>query len=498
MQPGLDAYWNLVALALADGEVSADERRLLERYREALDVSTNQAERIERELGSKPPTFKIIGEAGERAHVLKLMLRVALADGKLSSRERARLERVASAMRVGPAQFAELRVSAENDHRHERRSIRNRRLGMAAVAAAVVAAVAVWARDETPAPAPPAPIPVAERSEDLERVRETQLALERAERELAARVAELESRETVPAELERVRTELVEVRWRGQAFKDIQKRYDASVLLILVQFTLVKGDDRRTFQGSGTGFWITPTGLVATNKHVVMPWLYQPPYARLRESGYVYDPKSLFMAAWPAGSTVMGDGDTFEMKGSYNTTRHTLRLAAAGPDAFERREATDAGATFEADFHAQNNDDLAILEATIDAPVRAIPLNVDASTLDKLDPVMVLGFPSGFGILESRRAETSPSLGEVRKIEDTIFVTAPLVPGNSGGPLLDAAGTVVGVATRTAGGEATLGACIPARHLLALLPSEHDLRDAAAGLEGDAAAAMRRLADQKK
>lgn len=470
MQSGLDAYWNLVAVALTDGVISADERRLLERYREALDVSTNQAERIERELVAKPASFKIAGDAGERAHMLKLMLRVALADGVLSSRERSRLERVASAMRVGPAQFAELRVSAENDHRHERRAIRNRRLGLAAVAAAAVAAVAVWVRDDPPPPPVVIAPPAEDRSADLDRVRETQRALERAEADLARRIAELEERAADSPELERVRTELVEVQWRGQAFKEVQKRCDASVLLILVQFAMVNGDDRRVFQGSGTGFWITPTGLIATNKHVVKPWLYQPPYRRLAEEGYVLDEDSLFMAAWIAGSIVLDDDGMIRMKGSFNTTRGTLSLAATTPDAFERRRATDAGISFEGTFHKDDDSDLALLAATLDAPVRAIPLNVDPAAPEKLDPVMVLGFPSGFGILESRRAETSPSLGEVRKAEETILVTAPLVPGNSGGPLLDAAGSVVGVATRTAGGEATLGVCIRSRHLVALLP----------------------------
>ena len=67
-------------------------------------------------------------------------------------------------------------------------------------------------------------------------------------------------------------------------------------------------------------------------------------------------------------------------------------------------------------------------------------------------------------ILEGHRAESSPSVGIVRKVEDTILVTAPIVGGNSGGPVLDAEGRVIGIATRTHG-DATLGACIRAEHV---------------------------------
>ncbi len=48
---------------------------------------------------------------------------------------------------------------------------------------------------------------------------------------------------------------------------------------------------------------------------------------------------------------------------------------------------------------------------------------------------MVLGFPSGDTLHEAGRAEASVSLGTVRRVEETIQISAPLIPGNSGGPL---------------------------------------------------------------
>jgi S1-C subfamily serine protease len=64
-------------------------------------------------------------------------------------------------------------------------------------------------------------------------------------------------------------------------------------------------------------------------------------------------------------------------------------------------------------------------------------------------------------------AVPSATIGAVRKIEDTIHISAPIVAGNSGGPVLDGRGRVIGIATRIY--CETLGICIKAEHLRTLL-----------------------------
>jgi hypothetical protein len=86
---------------------------------------------------------------------------------------------------------------------------------------------------------------------------------------------------------------------------------------------------------------------------------------------------------------------------------------------------------------------------------------------------MVLGFPRGIALLEGRSAELSVALGEVSKIERSIMITAPVVPGNSGGPAVDREGRVIGVATLTPGQG--LGICLRAEEFLALLPGAEAL-----------------------
>lgn len=486
------AYWNLVSLARTDGDITPGERIALEKYRIALDLPTATARLIEDELARAPGgTFRIAGSPQDRVFILRMMAVVAFSDGRLSPRERQRLERVAVALGVGPAQFADLLVTAEKDAVARTRD----RGTVFAILFALVSLGLLLAIVYRPSPKPSGtPTDLSKRDEELaalraivdrmtkdraeedaRRVHETQEAMKTAEAELAKRVKDLEAHATptadLAAELTALRAELEKRRESGQEFKAIQKRYDASVVLLFVQYDLVKGKVRDTRQGCGTGFFVTPSGHIATNKHVLQPWKFIPEVVKYIEDGYKVDPKSVLIAAWRAGSDARTEDGLLDLTTSYNTRHGTLTLAGAAPDEMEERESPlDDGTTLLGTFHKQNNGDLALLKATVDAPVLSIPLAVDSSGIEKLDPVMALGFPSGTTVLEARRAETSPSLGEVRKIEETILITAAIVPGNSGGPVFDVHGEVVGVSTRIYD-DPSLGACIQSRHVIGLLPS---------------------------
>ena len=118
--------------------------------------------------------------------------------------------------------------------------------------------------------------------------------------------------------------------------------------------------------------------------------------------------------------------------------------------------------------HRNDDGDLALLRCRVDRKVASIPLAPASSQVHRLDPVLVLGYPRGLHLLETSRATSTPTVGRVRKTEATIFVTAPIVSGNSGGPLMDTDGRVIGIATRTFG-SATLAACLRVEHAHALL-----------------------------
>jgi hypothetical protein len=279
----------------------------------------------------------------------------------------------------------------------------------------------------------------------------------------------------VENEVKRLRAELAKVRTLNTIFKDIEKEYGRSVLLIFVTYELVMNQNRIPRSSMGSGFFVSSAGHIVTNKHVVQPWKFSGEDILLMEHGYTLEQNSMIMAAWPASTVVKTATGHLDIDTAFSTVGNNLALEKTAPDTFEiRKIRLDSGAAYEGNFHVPNENDLAVLKAAPASPVVALPLAGTLEKPEKLDPVMVLGFPTGIDILESTRAETSPSLGEVRKIEKNIMVTAPIFPGNSGGPLVDARGRVVGVATGIFGG-ATLGTCIPTQYILPILPSSSEL-----------------------
>lgn len=492
MKPEEAAFINLVALARADGLVSPSEISLLEGYREALGVSVEFAEGVLkkedlRALGSK----EIKGKPSDRIQILKMMIRVAYADGLITSQEKKLLSRVAKSFGIGPIASRGLYWEIEREKGIRRKL---RRSQIVAAVTIVVAALAVWVTfkhfsSKTEQRLSETRINLDElktelgfgraQAEDaLKKVQKSQEDLAQNETALSKRLVELEKKDRqdlLKVEIDRLKLELARVRNLNAAFKEIEKEYGGSILLIFIAYELVL-DKTRVPRGSmGSGFFATSVGHIVTNKHVVQPWKFSGDDIMLMESGYKIDPDSMIVAAWPAGAEVKTAGGDLNLDAAYNTVKKNLEVAKTTADTFEVQfRRLESGMMYRGRFHTIDQGDLAILKASPAFPVRAFPLALATDEIEKLDPVMVLGFPTGINILETTKAETSPSLGEVRKIEKSIMVTAPIVPGNSGGPLIDIQGAVVGVASRIYG-EATLGSCIPSKYILPLLPAASDL-----------------------
>jgi len=116
--------------------------------------------------------------------------------------------------------------------------------------------------------------------------------------------------------------------------------------------------------------------------------------------------------------------------------------------------------------------ELAVLSA--DAPQEEYkPLEiVSSSTLKVGDPVLVIGTP--YGLAGSMSTGFVSSLGRTLTAETTggyvianvIQTTAPLNPGNSGGPVLNYKGQVVGIATAIVQDSQGVGFAIPSNTIL--------------------------------
>jgi|GEM_PF-2241051 len=521
MKPEEAAYVNLIVLARADRLVTDSEQSLLERCQEVLGVSEEFAEetKAKTDLECVGPNI-IKGRPSDRLQILKMMIRVAYADGTIDPKERKLLNRCARSFGIGRIAVTGLFWEIQQEL-GIRRKLRISQI--VAGAAVVVAAVVIWitfvhygSKTEQQLDENRIHLDELRESMGLERtnaedalrkVRESQESLELNETALEERIKELDKKaaherkaiETslteehkkrqalMKAEMDRLRKELDGVRKRAVAFKEIEKEYGGSILLIFIQYELVL-DQQRIPRGSmGSGFFVTSSGHIVTNKHVVQPWKFSVEDIMLIDQGFAIDPATLVLAAWPAGTEMRTEQGVISLQAAFANLKHDLEVVGTAPDTFENAvRMLETGVPFQGRIHTYDNGDLAVLKANPTVPVRALPLAAATEKLEKLDPVMVLGFPTGINILETTKAETSPSVGEVRKIEKSIMVTAPIVPGNSGGPLMDIQGRVVGVASKIFG-EATLGSCIPAEHILPLLPSAPDLNGLAGGHESTGA-----------
>ncbi|MCL5876307.1 MAG: trypsin-like peptidase domain-containing protein [Candidatus Bathyarchaeota archaeon] len=120
--------------------------------------------------------------------------------------------------------------------------------------------------------------------------------------------------------------------------------------------------------------------------------------------------------------------------------------------------------------------DIAVLSvSSMPSGVKALPL-VSSSTLNVGDPVVAVGTPYGLsgtlttGIISAiGRTITVGSDNQV--IPDTIQTTTPINSGNSGGPLINYAGQVVGITTAGISNSEGLGFAIPSSTLMRVLPS---------------------------
>lgn len=120
--------------------------------------------------------------------------------------------------------------------------------------------------------------------------------------------------------------------------------------------------------------------------------------------------------------------------------------------------------------------DIAVLQVLKPAELRdAIPLEIAPTPATPLEPVAAIGFPLS-GEFEKSLACAAVSRGEIRRHLDTGSVEAGMTcyPGNSGGPLINARGQVVGMTTATIGRSDAYGRRHYAEHQIAFaVPAAH-------------------------
>lgn len=185
----------------------------------------------------------------------------------------------------------------------------------------------------------------------------------------------------------------------------------------------------------------------------------------------------VLLSVFDAAGREVGSGTGFLVKpGIVATNHHVVSAAHRVAVTLSRGETANAEGVIAEDGEA----DLALLRVP---GLDARPLRLAASdTVEPGDRVVVLGNPLGLAgtVSEGIVAALRPNgLGpEVRGFENTplLQITAPISPGSSGSPVLDAQGRVVGVAVSQFLFGQNLNFAVPSNSL-SLLLANADLED---------------------
>lgn len=292
-----------------------------------------------------------------------------------------------------------------------------------------------------------------------------------------------------------------------ETFRDLVDKYNPGVFLIFVQYPLIdaEGNAVGVESGTGTGWCAKIEGKkawIVTNKHVIKPFLFKP---ELAISHAIRDvrpapPERWTIACWQpgmklrekVGDSMLNVSQAWAMLPGGRGGKGTLKLAGFADDDFGRfgndyRTALEQNG-FRTDLpedivkrvklagiHGDTFNDLALLELDLRNPedlkvVLPIATEEQLKELHQMDRVMSLGYPLGLSVIKGTEVTTSPATGEIRSKQyevGKIGTSAPILPGNSGGPLIHHKGYVVGVITRRF--EATQGEAITATHARALV-----------------------------
>jgi S1-C subfamily serine protease len=197
-------------------------------------------------------------------------------------------------------------------------------------------------------------------------------------------------------------------------------------------------------------------------------------------------------SAQPTEST--GSGFVIDPQGLILTNAHVVAAATTVEVTFSDSQTVDAKPV-----GTDPDTDLALLRVDPKG-VDLRPLELgDSDTVQVGDPTVAIGNPFGLertlttGVVSAlQRRLTAPS---GFTIENVIQTDAALNPGNSGGPLLDASGRVIGInsqiATDGTGGSVGIGFAVPvntAKHVIPQLEEAGHVARAYLGVQGSALA----------
>ena len=235
-------------------------------------------------------------------------------------------------------------------------------------------------------------------------------------------------------------------------------KYAPSVAFILVEYWL-KSDDSDYYRNvaEGTAFLVDSDGYLMTGRHVVCPWLEDTTlYATAQQLtsegitpqfGYRiylwFEGKRAFnRAARLLESSELNDIYLVDLAFSSETSPK-IAIAGVPKPPIESRDR----------IGSPIKDDFAILKIEqVPEGLNPLPLDLkmDPQRIPKLSPLITLGFPLG-SRTQADTVNVSVTRGAVRRsFEDMLQVDTSIYGGNSGGPVIDTNGRVIGIVSGVA------------------------------------------------
>lgn len=215
-----------------------------------------------------------------------------------------------------------------------------------------------------------------------------------------------------------------------------------------------------------------------------------PVEARTDGASVEFSPSDIFRKAAPAVVTISvkgergpgsGTGFFIDDDGTLATNQHVVHKATGvSVKLMDGNWASEVELLFE-----DEEVDLALLKVTVDSRIEPLPLG-DSDEIEVGQPVICIGNPLGLehtlsdGLISSRRRYRG---------RNWVQMTAPISPGNSGGPVMNMRGQVIGIATATInrifGGAQNLNLAVPVNVLKGMLQDEYpDRRKLGVGPQG--------------
>ena len=240
--------------------------------------------------------------------------------------------------------------------------------------------------------------------------------------------------------------------------EDYANQYARSIAFVAVEYGLREGKNIiYRNRSEGTAFLVDNEGHLLTNRHVACPWLEDGNVGaivkQLRQNNrfpvfeysmllWFEGEKAFKQSAGLVGGRELADTYVFSTAFRTDGTPSVTIAGVAKPPVQTRQLVT-----------SPLKNDFAVLKIDrVPDGLRALPLDLkqEPQRIPKLSQVITLGFPLG-SRTQAASVNVSVTRGHVRRsFEDLLQIDASIYGGDSGGPVIDGRGKVIGIVSGVA------------------------------------------------